>query len=636
MSVEYASGRTLGRVTSRPDYYVSNPSAWTRNSNWIAMPNITDTDEKIAILTAVFNNDANKVSFVCQGAYTVDWGDGTTENFSSNAQATHTYNYTDADLNNSHPDYKQALIVITPQSGQNLTAVNFYQRPAGLTANGYSQNWLDVVMSVPNATSLTWGSTFSTSASTRFLLLEHINIIKVGNSNRINSNNLFAYMTNLRRLDLGAGISFMAFTSMFANCRNLTEFPEIVLDSGGVSMLGAFADCRSMVSMPKITNLQYVTNWQSTFSSCYNLVYTYPITETNTSLTNYTSMFQSCYSLLRAPFIQLNTNAGSSLNLSGMFNNCSSLIDVPLYDTQRATNMSTMFQNCNSLRSIPKFNTSNVTNISGLVSTCPNFVDMPLLNISNATDTSSMFFSCNSLETIPALDFSNSTTVANLFQNCYSLREVPELNISKVTTTSNMFRSCYSLRSVAGLTTSSTLLTNTSSMFNLCHRLTQIPLFNTNAVTTATSMFQNCAIQELPAFNFGSVTNASSMFYQCELLTRVPALNLSATTNVQTLFNSCYALSEIPAITFNSSQTATTYFSTTAFSTMTNLKKFSATGMNATFSLASLQLGPEALNEVYTNLSSTGTGKTITVSGNWGTASDDPTIATAKGWTVTG
>ena len=46
--------------------------------------------------------------------------------------------------------------------------------------------------------------------------------------------------------------------------------------------------------------------------------------------------------------------------------------------------------------------------------------------------------------------------------------------------------------------------------------------------------------------------------------------------------------------------------------------------------------GAAALNEIYANLSANGAGKTITVTGNYGTASDDPSIATAKGWTVTG
>jgi hypothetical protein len=50
--------------------------------------------------------------------------------------------------------------------------------------------------------------------------------------------------------------------------------------------------------------------------------------------------------------------------------------------------------------------------------------------------------------------------------------------------------------------------------------------------------------------------------------------------------------------------------------------------------VASSNLGPDALDEIYTSLP-TVSGQTITVTSNWGTASDDPTIATAKGWTVT-
>ena len=43
-----------------------------------------------------------------------------------------------------------------------------------------------------------------------------------------------------------------------------------------------------------------------------------------------------------------------------------------------------------------------------------------------------------------------------------------------------------------------------------------------------------------------------------------------------------------------------------------------------------------ALDAIYTNLASGVTAQTITVTGNWGVATDTPSIATAKGWTVTG
>jgi len=61
------------------------------------------------------------------------------------------------------------------------------------------------------------------------------------------------------------------------------------------------------------------------------------------------------------------------------------------------------------------------------------------------------------------------------------------------------------------------------------------------------------------------------------------------------------------------------------------------TTLNLKYSIdyTNCNLSPTALNEIYTNLG-TATAQTITVTGNWGTTSDDPTIATAKGWTVTG
>jgi hypothetical protein len=58
-------------------------------------------------------------------------------------------------------------------------------------------------------------------------------------------------------------------------------------------------------------------------------------------------------------------------------------------------------------------------------------------------------------------------------------------------------------------------------------------------------------------------------------------------------------------------------------------------GPKYTFTVANLQLSAAALDEIYTNLPSVTT-QTITVTGNYGTASDTPSIATAKGWTVTG
>jgi hypothetical protein len=57
--------------------------------------------------------------------------------------------------------------------------------------------------------------------------------------------------------------------------------------------------------------------------------------------------------------------------------------------------------------------------------------------------------------------------------------------------------------------------------------------------------------------------------------------------------------------------------------------------MKFAHSIASLKMSATALNAYYTALP-TVTSQTLTVTGNYGVASDNPAIATAKGWAVTG
>ena len=52
-----------------------------------------------------------------------------------------------------------------------------------------------------------------------------------------------------------------------------------------------------------------------------------------------------------------------------------------------------------------------------------------------------------------------------------------------------------------------------------------------------------------------------------------------------------------------------------------------------TFSVANAKMSATALNEMYSILP-TVTGQTVTVSGNYGADTCNPTIATNKGWTV--
>ena len=147
-----------------------------------------------------------------------------------------------------------------------------------------------------------------------------------------------------------------------------------------------------------------------------------------------------------------------------------------------------------------------------------------------------------------------------------------------------------------------------SSMFNECISLASVPLFNTSVVTNMINMFQNCgSLQTIPLFNTASVTSMFGMTQSCSGLTSFPALVTTAVTSgsFMNMFFGCSSLTRIEAKDFR-----------------------------FTFSVASCKLSATALNEIYTNLP-VAVGQTITVTGNYGTATDDPTIATLKGWTVT-
>jgi surface protein len=125
----------------------------------------------------------------------------------------------------------------------------------------------------------------------------------------------------------------------------------------------------------------------------------------------------------------------------------------------------------------------------------------------------------------------------------------------------------------------------------------------------------------------------SGMFSGCSSLQTLPLFNTAAVTNMSFMFNSCNSVAEIPALT-TTAVTSSGNFNT-IFGSCNSLSRIQAKDFRFTFSVANCKLSATALNEIYTNLP-VAVGQTITVTGNYGAATDDPTIATLKGWTVTG
>lgn len=364
-------------------------TGYIRPSDWLTMP--TPGTQEVIGLMAVYNDDANYVALQCGGAFTVDWGDGTVTNYANNTVAS--YQHTFSSLSSStltSKGFRQALVRITPQSGQNLTSVAFGVQNATL-GKGFAPGWLEFDIRTPNCI-----PTFGASSNIiRYARLEKITVRQWGTTTSIS--NLFNSLHSLKSIYIEPTetSAITGFNNMFANCYALEEVNAFDTSAG--------------------------TNISSMFDSCYSLV-TAPLFNFSAT-TNGLSAFQNCYSLMTVPAITMGTDC------TQMFSGCFSLETVGLINTSNVTNFTNMFSSCRSLKSLPLLDTSKGTNFTSMLASCNSLVEIPLFNTILATNMTGMFNGAQAIIYVPALNTSNVTTVSQMFNNCYNLREMPALNL---------------------------------------------------------------------------------------------------------------------------------------------------------------------------------------------------------------
>jgi len=153
-------------------------------------------------------------------------------------------------------------------------------------------------------------------------------------------------------------------------------------------------------------------------------------------------------------------------NLSNMFKNCDSLINIEelnLLNVEKVTNFSNMFSNCSSLadiRALKQWNVSNGINFSGMFYKCIKLSDISSLenwNFSNCKYFSSMFSNCSSLSDIKPLEnwnVSNGIDFSGMFNKCSKLSDLKPLenwNVSNANNFAYMFHKCSSLTNMQPL-----------------------------------------------------------------------------------------------------------------------------------------------------------------------------------------
>jgi len=262
---------------------------YVRPSDWIPLPEVLEGDQRFVALVAVYPHESNHLSFVVSGNYTVDWGDGVIENFSAGQQANKNYVYAGLPANDTTRGYRQAILTITPQSGQILTSLNFNVRHPAATQNTYSIKLLDVVVAEANIINLVLSG----------------NIIRAGilESFRFPGNNL---ITN--------------FNTFLQNCVSLRSLPALNV-SNGTNFSNFLQNCTSLQSLPALN----VGNG-----------------------TNFSGFLQNCTSLQSLPTLQVSNGT----NFNNFLANCTTLQSLPELNVSNGTNFISFLANCPSLGSV--------------------------------------------------------------------------------------------------------------------------------------------------------------------------------------------------------------------------------------------------------------------------------------------
>lgn len=222
-----SKGVTVGTV-KLSDYAakvgeIQTTGDWIRPSDWLEIDSlVTAGEQKTVGLYAIYPNNnelgmTNTVAFTVTGAHTINWGDGNIENVNSNVQAQHIYDY---DLISASTycvrGYRQVRITITPQSGANITNLQFWKRHTSVVFGKITSQWLDINISGTHLTKLNF-----TGNNVFANLLEKVKIYQTTNS-FTDCYGLFSSLYTIQKIEINLNMSSVTTTAyMFATCYSL-------------------------------------------------------------------------------------------------------------------------------------------------------------------------------------------------------------------------------------------------------------------------------------------------------------------------------------------------------------------------------------------------------------------------------
>ena len=505
---------------------------WVRPDDWIPIPEIASGEQVIYGLMAIFEENINYVAIRAAGNYTVDWGDGTIENIVSLAQAEHIYDYTTVG-NDCSRGYRQTLIKVTPQAGQNITYIDFRRRHTALPAVVFNTRFLDIVINAPNVV----GNNLyiNSSASPSYLrMVERVSIRETGVITSCSE--MFYYCTNLLQVDTFS-VGGTNFPSMFLGCYKIQKLPMLNL-STATSMASFAIYCYSLIEVP-LYNTSNVTSINNAFYLCYSLerIPNFNLEKAN----NLSTMFYQCYKLRGT----INLNLPLASNLTQTFSNCIKIKNVNLTTSLSLTSLNGTFISCYKLENVTISNTSNVTNAGDLFSNCVNLQKLPIMDVLKVQQANSMFRYCEQFTDFSQYTFRDLVSTYYMFANCFNVKKLPNINSTAITNSTSMLTTCYSLTDASNILVKGILV----STFEGCYTLQKIAPIDCTGVTSLQQTFYNCyLLEEIELTNCDSIAGTNCTYYtfnQCLLLRKLRAQGLKVTFSVANCSLDATALNEL-------------------------------------------------------------------------------------------
>ncbi len=496
---------------------------------------------------------------------TIDWGDGTIENFKG-TYPTHAY---------ENSDY---YIVSVKGSVPSLNA-------GGSGASPQKHQLTEI---------FNWG--------------------KVGLRSLRNAFMDCKYLERIATDDIEAFAEVTSFENAFRNCYNLEAIPEGLFEyaTQATTFIYTFGNAGA-ISADNVNNRRpgMITKLpEGLFKNCVAMTNAQAVFA-STSLTEVDEdLFANCPELTDASQVFTNTylttvpaglfaNNPKITTFNALFSTTATLTSIPegFFDNNPlVTSFRQAFLNT-SLESVPAglFKGKDKCTDFRQVLSFTKITSLPedlFEGCSAAVQWFNGFSGCAELETIPSGLFTKSGAQAivtsafyGMFNGCSSLKAIPAGlldGFDKVTSFNDFFNGCSSLQSIPeGLFATNTAVTSFSNVFKDCTSLTAIPdnmLSGLVNVTSFSSLFSGCTgLEKIGKGIFdgcAKVTNISSMFQNCTSLTTIDPeafTGASAITTITSLFNGCTALTTVPAdvlAPLTNATTATTLFANSGITTI--------------------------------------------------------------------